>query len=446
MNTALTPLDGRYASRIQDLLPYLSEDALAKHRVIVEIRWLQHICETINKPISKRIDSLLDTTIKDFSSDDAVAIQSIEADVKHDVKAVEIWLGDLLKANGANELVPLVHFGRTSEDINNLSYALMIKTARDEVMVPAMLSIRDQLAQLSDATAEYPMLSRTHGQPATPTTLGKEINVFGYRLTNQISHIASVVVLGKCNGATGTYAADLVAFSDIDWQRVMKEFVETLGLSFNPLTTQIEPHDWIARLCNELSLANTILIDLSRDFWQYISMGYLKQAVVSGEVGSSTMPHKVNPIDFENAEANFGVSSALLRHLAEKLPISRLQRDLSDSSALRSISEALGHQLLALKSLGKGLSKVSGNQQAMLDDLSNEWVVLTEAVQTVMRKHGITDAYDQMKALSRGKELDHTTIRAIITALNIPQDDKKRLLALTPELYIGDAVILAGLR
>jgi len=348
-----------------------------------------------------------------------------------------------LEAENAAELIPYVHFGRTSEDINNLAYAFMIKGARQAVLLPAINEIIDRLTQLATKEKDSVMMSRTHGQPATPTTLGKEIAVFAARLKEQVVNISNVAIKAKCSGATGTYAADHIAYPDIDWPTAMKQFVESLGLVFNPLTTQIEPHDWNARLNNELALANTICIDLSRDFWQYISLGSIKQKVIAGEVGSSTMPHKVNPIDFENAEANFGLANALLNHLSLKLPISRLQRDLSDSSAQRAYSEAFGHMLLGLKSLSKGLSKVEGNRDSMKAELDEEWALLTEAIQTVMRKNGIADAYNQMKSLSRGKKITKETVQDFIKDLNIHEGDKARLLTLTPSKYVGYAKKLA---
>ncbi len=443
MKTALTPLDGRYYARIEKLVPYLSEDALIKYRVHVEIEWLIALCGILLKPFTKKQIQALRLIIVDFDADTADEIREIESTVNHDVKAVEIWLGKVLTSLGLETYVSLVHFGRTSEDINNLAYALMLKDARQHVLIPALNEITSSLQDHVGLTKSMPMLAKTHGQPATPTTLGKELAVFYSRITMQIELIHKVTIYGKFNGATGTYAADFVAYPDIGWPRQMSLFVKNLGLDFNPLTTQIEPHDWIARLCNELSLSGTIMIDLSRDCWQYISLGYLTQRVVAGEVGSSTMPHKVNPIDFENAEANFGVANALLRHLSEKLPISRLQRDLSDSSALRSLSEALGHYLLALGSLKKGLSKVTGNEVRMRQDLKYEWAVLTEAIQTILRKNGVVDAYDQMKKLSRGKEINEKDIHELIATLDIDPEDKKRLLALTPSTYIGLAATLA---
>ena len=443
MNIPLTPLDGRYYSKIEPLVAYLSESALIKHRVLVEVAWLKYLCGLISKPISDEISSNLDKLVSGFSESDCEEVREIEKTVNHDVKAVEMFINGKLTSWGQESLIPFVHFGRTSEDINNVAYALMLKGARDNVLLPALRKLASNLGEMAKSSADKPMLSRTHGQPATPTTFGKEVAVFAHRMGTQLDNTASVPVLAKFNGATGTFGADEVAYPEIDWQDTMKVFIETLGLEYNPLTTQIESHDWIARLNNEFALSGTIATDLCRDFWQYISVGYLKQTIKSGEVGSSTMPHKVNPIDFENAEANFGIANALLRHLSEKLPISRLQRDLSDSSALRSLSTAYGHYYLALQSLAKGLSKVYADSEQMLKELDNEWALLTEAVQTIMRKNGIPDAYNQMKDLSRGKPLDKETLHAFIQGLDIDDKDKQALLDLTPQTYIGLASNLA---
>jgi len=443
MGINLTPLDGRYYEKIKDLVPYLSEYALIKHRILIEVEWLKKFMSVTGKPLENSIINQLDKLTADFNEKDMLAIKKIENEVNHDVKAVEIWICQFLKSASYDSLVPFVHFGRTSEDINNLAYGVMLKGARDSVLLPGLKNVQKKLSKLSSKESESVMISRTHGQAATTTTLGKELAVFSARLSNQLGRIQEVTVLGKFNGATGTYAADLAAYPNIDWPKQMQEFVESLGLVFNPLTTQIEPHDWIARLNNEQALANTICIDLARDCWQYISDGYMTQKVINGEVGSSTMPHKVNPIDFENAEANFGVANALLNHLSAKLPISRLQRDLSDSSALRSLSEAYGHTLVAIKSLERGLSKIKGNPAKMKADLDNQWALLTEAIQTVMRKNGIDDAYNQMKSLSRGKRITKVDIHTFIKFLKIDKDDKKRLLNLTPSTYIGLAKTLS---
>ena len=443
MNVPLTPLDGRYKSKIEPLVAFLSESALIKHRLFVEIAWLKYLCEQIRKPIDGEITAKLDDLIINFSETNCTEVREIEKSISHDVKAVEIWISDRLKDWNQESLIPFVHFSRTSEDINNVAYALMLKDARDNVLLPKLAEVCAVLEKMATECANMPMLSHTHGQPASPTTFGKEIAVFAHRLSVQIEYITSTKIQAKFNGATGTFGADVVAYPEIDWPMLMKSFVETLGLDYNPLTTQIESHDWIARLNNEIALSGTIAIDLCRDFWAYISLGYLKQTVAKGQVGSSTMPHKVNPIDFENAESNFGLANALLRHLSEKLPISRLQRDLSDSSALRSLSTAYGHFYLALQSLERGLSKVYADPGQMTADLVNEWAVLTEAVQTIMRKNGIPDAYNQMKDLSRGKPLDKETLHAFIQGLDIDDKDKQVLLDLTPQTYIGLASNLA---
>ncbi len=436
---ALTPLDGRYYDRVKELVPYFSENALIKYRVKVELSWLSYITDIVGKPFDEEKRSAVKIIMDLFSNKDVEEIKKIEAETNHDVKAVELWIKNKLEGAGvSSDVQAYIHFGRTSEDINNLSYALMLKDARDEVIVPELHKITSRLHELSLQEERSVMMSHTHGQPATPTTLGKEVAVFERRVNMQIENIASLVIFGKCNGATGTYAADTIAYPEIDWPREMENFVESLGLVYNPLTTQIDSHDWLARLNNDLSLTGTILIGLSRDFWQYISMGYLTQKIVAGEVGSSTMPHKVNPIDFENAEANFGIANALFDHLSSKLPISRLQRDLSDSSAMRSLSEAYGHLLLALKSLQKGLTKVSGNPKKMEAELDDQWALLTEAVQTVMRKNGIVDAYDQMKSISRGKTITKDDLHKFINTLEINASEKQRLLELTPSTYIGN--------
>jgi adenylosuccinate lyase len=446
MDTPLTPLDGRYYNRIKELVPFLSEDALIKYRLRVEIAWLKKIVAIARGTFDPTIATKLDAWVDSFNQENAAEIRQIESEINHDVKAVELWIAKKLREENLAELVPYVHFARTSEDINNIAYALMIRDARDQIIVPALSSITSRLKLLAEAEKDSVMLARTHGQPATPTTLGKELTVFHARLETQLDYIACALIFAKCSGATGTYAADLIAFPEVDWLTEMRQFVEGFGLEFSPITTQIESHDWLARLCNEMNLAATILIGLSRDCWQYISVGYLVQSVAANEVGSSTMPHKVNPIDFENAEANFGLANALLRHMSEKLPISRLQRDLSDSSTQRALSEVFGHYLLALKSLSKGLSKVSGNRIVMKADLEKEWAIITEAIQTIMRKNGIMDAYDQMKHIARGKEISQEDIRVFVKKLDINAEDKQRLLALEPQSYIGLAADLTILQ
>ncbi|MDO8265962.1 MAG: adenylosuccinate lyase [Candidatus Saccharibacteria bacterium] len=442
MKVPLTPLDGRYYDRITELTNYLSENALIKYRVFVEIEWLKYLLNIVNKTASNELHTALDKLFESFTDDSCEEIRNIEAKTKHDVKAVEIWIGNKLKDAGHVYTVPYIHFGRTSDDINNVAYALMLRDARKDIVTPNLNKLVESLNVMGNKYSGFAMLARTHGQPATPTTFGKEMAVFGSRLTRQIINIENVEILAKFSGATGTYAADVVAYPDVNWPEVMNDFISSLDLVYNPITTQIEPHDWIARLNNELSLSGTILTDLCRDMWQYISVGYVKQIAVAGEVGSSTMPHKVNPIDFENAESNFGIANALFNHLSAKLPISRLQRDLSDSSALRSLSEAYGHYLLALKSLQKGLSKIEADPNKMLDDLKDQWELLTEAIQTVMRKNDISDAYDQMKQLARDKTISKEQLHDFINNLEIDNNDKQRLLELSPENYLGLSKIL----
>lgn len=437
MYIPLTPLDGRYSKKVSVLTPYLSEFGFFKYRLLVEAQWLVFLCSILGKELDGKTTKLLADWAQNFSADDYQQIKSIEDQTNHDVKAIEIWLGQKLTSAGNSELVSLVHFGRTSEDINSLAYSLMLRDCRQEVLLPMLNNLLASLKTHANAAKSMPMLARTHGQPASPSTLGKEFKVFELRLQTQIKHLLDVKLYAKFSGATGTYAADALAYPNIDWPKQMQSFVSTFNVEFNPVTTQIEPHDYIARLCNETQLLGTILTDLSRDIWQYISFGYLSQKVVANEVGSSTMPHKVNPINFENAEANFGIAGALLRHLAEKLPISRLQRDLSDSSALRNVSEAFGHFVVALDSLQTGLAKISPNQTTMLADLDQHWPVLTEAIQTILRKNGHIDAYEQIKKLSRGASLDHAAISDIISKLDIPEADKKLLQNLAPAKYIG---------
>lgn len=433
----LTPLDGRYAEKVAELTDYLSEDALIKYRVQVEIEWLKKLGSVVGFQ-AENLNIVCDES-------GVSGVKAFEAELKHDVKAVEVWIGQRLKANGRDDLVPFVHFGRTSEDINSLAYALMLRDALEKCIGPLFVEVLNKLNDLANESRSMAMVARTHGQLASPTTFGKEVAVFVHRLKRQIDHIQHQKIYAKFSGATGTLAADKIAYPEIDWNKTMAEFIEQFGIMYNPVTTQIEPHDWIARLSNELALANTILIDLCRDFWQYISLGYINQKTIDNEVGSSTMPHKVNPIDFENAEANFGISNALLRHFAEKLPISRMQRDLSDSSVMRAHSEAYGHMLIALKSIKAGLAKIAPNPDAMSADLRDRWELLTEPIQTVMRKNGISDAYDQMKALSRGKSITAEDLHSFISALAISDEDKSVLLNLTPESYIGYSEMLSTL-
>jgi adenylosuccinate lyase len=441
---ALSPLDGRYSRGADSLRAYFSEQALIRYRTRIELEWLQALAA------DKAIEELkgfpakaLAALVKQFSDADAERIKDIEAETNHDVKAIEYWLKAKLGSDADARALEFVHFACTSEDINNLSYALMIAESREKVMLPKLDEVVEALRALARKHAALPMLSRTHGQPATPTTLGKEMANFAHRLARARARIAAVSVLGKINGAVGNYNAHMTAYPDFDWERFCKRFVERLGLEFNPYTTQIEPHDWLAELLDAYARANSILLDLDRDLWGYISLGYFRQKVKAGEVGSSTMPHKVNPIDFENSEGNIGIANALLRHLADKLPVSRWQRDLSDSTAQRNIGTALGHTLLAYTACLRGLAKLEVDAARLEADLEQNWEVLAEAVQQVMRRHGVPDAYEKLKAMSRGKRLEREALAEFVKSLPIPAEAKKRLLALTPATYTGLAAELA---
>ena len=445
---ALSPLDGRYAKAVDPLRAYFSEQALIAYRIRIELQWLQALAaeRAIRelKPFSPRTLGAFRRLLKDFSERDAEHVKNIEAETNHDVKAIEYWLRSKLGANKeAQAALAFVHFACTSEDINNLSYAVMLRESRDNVMLPRLDRLVDALRVLARKHASVAMLARTHGQPATPTTLGKEMANFAHRLARARERIAAVPVLGKVNGAVGNYNAHLVAYPDFDWQRFARRFVEGLGLEFNAYTTQIEPHDWTAELLDAYARANSVLLDLDRDLWGYISLGYFAQKAKAGEVGSSTMPHKVNPIDFENSEGNIGIANALLRHLSEKLPVSRWQRDLSDSTAQRNIGAALGHTLLAYAAAERGLGKLQVDARRLADDLDGNWEVLAEAVQQVMRRHGVADAYEKLKAISRGKRLERRALAQFVKSLPIPPEAKKRLLALTPARYTGLAAELA---
>jgi adenylosuccinate lyase len=445
---ALSPLDGRYSRSADPLRAYFSEQALIRYRTRIELEWLQALAaeRAIKelKPFAKRTDSEFSRLVKDFSDRDAEHIKNIEAETNHDVKAIEYWLKSKLAKNAeAQRALEFVHFACTSEDINNLAYALMIAESRAKVMLPKLDELITALRMLARKHAALPMLSRTHGQAATPTTLGKEIANFAHRLARARSRIAAVAVMGKINGAVGNYNAHVTAYPGFDWEKFCKRFVERLGLEFNAYTTQIEPHDWLAELLDAYARANSVLLDLDRDLWGYISLGYFRQKVKAGEVGSSTMPHKVNPIDFENSEGNVGIANALLRHLAEKLPVSRWQRDLSDSTAQRNVGTALGHTLLAYSACLRGLAKLEADPARLAVDLEANWEVLAEAVQQVMRRHGVADAYDKLKAISRGKRLKRRALADFVKKLPIPPEEKKRLLALTPAKYTGLAAELA---
>ena len=445
---ALSPLDGRYARTADPLRAFFSEQALIRYRIKVELAWLEALAAERSikeiKPFSPATRKAFASLEKNFSERDAEHIKNIEAQTNHDVKAIEYWLRSKLGKNAqAGKALEFIHFACTSEDINNLSYALMMAGSREKVMLPRLDELVAALRALAKRHAGLAMLSRTHGQPATPTTLGKEMANFAHRLERARGRIAKVPVLGKANGAVGNYNAHLIAYPEVDWERFSRRFVERLGLESNPYTTQIDPHDWLAELLDAYAHANSVLLDLDRDLWGYISLGYFRQKAKKGEVGSSTMPHKVNPIDFENSEGNVGVANALLRHLADKLPVSRWQRDLSDSTAQRNIGAALGHTLLAYASCLRGLGKLEADPRRLAADLDAAWEVLAEAVQQVMRRHGVADAYDKLKAVSRGKRLDRKQLAAFVKSLPIPAEAKKRLLALTPSKYTGLAEELA---
>lgn len=445
---AISPLDGRYHAKLERLRPLVSEFGLIRYRVAVEVRWLEALADAPGIPevptLSANARAHLEALLSDFSPKDAAAIRTIEARTNHDVKAVEYWIKERLA--GEPELaarLEFVHFACTSEDINNLAYASMLRDVRDSVLLPEIDRLIDALRQLAGATADQPMLSRTHGQPATPTTLGKEIANVGARMLRQRARLADVEILGKANGAVGSYAAHRVGYPEVDWEDHTRRFVESLGLVWNPMTTQIEPHDWIAELFHALMRFDTILLDFTRDVWSYISIGYFKQRVAEGEVGSSTMPHKVNPIDFENAEGNLGIANAVLGHLAEKLPVSRWQRDLSDSTALRNVGVGVGHALLAIQSTLRGLDKLAVDAARIDADLAATVEVLAEAVQTVMRRHGVEAPYEKLKALTRGEAITSEALARFVEGLEIPEADRSALLELTPARYVGLAAELA---
>ena len=447
--TTLSPLDGRYASKLDALRPLFSEFGLIHHRVIIEVDWLKALA---NEPAIAEIAAFsastiaeLDELAQEFSEANANCIKTIERNTNHDVKAVEYFLREHFAANPEiSRAAEFIHFACTSEDINNLSHALMLKAARTQVLLPTLHTLIDRLDALAKQHAELPMLSRTHGQPATPTTLGKEIANVVHRLQRQVAQLAAIRISGKINGAVGNYNAHLAAYPDVDWENFARRFVTRLGLDFNAYTTQIEPHDYMAELFDAMSRINTILIDLDRDIWGYISLGYFKQRLKAGEVGSSTMPHKVNPIDFENAEGNLGVANAMLRHLAEKLPISRWQRDLTDSTVLRNMGVALGYALLGWDSCLRGLDKLEANPDKLAQDLDHNWEVLAEPIQTVMRRYQVSNAYEKLKELTRGKSgMTREHLHNFINGLSIPEHERERLLMMTPASYIGLAATLA---
>jgi len=442
--TAISPVDGRYGQKTSDLRPLFSEYGLIKHRVLVEVRWLQALSQ--NSAIAEvpvfddTANTLLNNIVDQFSVEDAARIKTIESTTNHDVKAVEYFLKEKITGNESLQAVSeFFHFACTSEDINNLSYALMLKTCRNTVMLPAMDEIISTLKSMAHELSDQPMLSRTHGQTASPTTVGKEIANVCYRLQQQQSQVAAVVMLGKINGAVGNFNAHYCAYPEIDWPQFAGDFIESIGLQMNPYTIQIEPHDYMAELFDANSRFNTILIDLCRDLWSYISLAYFKQKTVKGEIGSSTMPHKVNPIDFENAEGNLGIANALFSHLSTKLPISRWQRDLTDSTVLRTLGVAFAHNMIAYQSLMKGLSKLEINKEKLESDLNSSWEILAEPIQTVMRRYGIENPYEKLKELTRGRDISSEDLHKLINSLELPTDVRDRLLLLTPKNYIGNA-------
>jgi adenylosuccinate lyase len=446
---ALSPLDGRYASRLNPLRPLLSEAGFMHRRVQVEVAWLIGLSDlgmAELPPFSQAARMTLQGWVDGFSLDDAARIKAIEAVTNHDVKAVEYFLKEKAAGSGSEELLKateFIHFCCTSEDINNTSHALMLREAREQVLRPAIQALIDKLAQMIEATADQPMLSRTHGQTASPTTLGKELANVRARLRGARDKFLAVTPLAKMNGAVGNYNAHMAAAPEVDWPAFSKQVVEGLGLTFNPMTIQIEPHDWIAEYCDALARINTILIDYCRDTWGYVSLGYFNQKLKAGEVGSSTMPHKVNPIDFENAEGNLGLANALLRHLSEKLPISRWQRDLTDSTVLRNLGVALGHSLLAFDSCLKGMNKLEVNAARVSEDLENAWEVLAEPIQSVMRRYGLPEPYETLKELTRGRGMNESRISSFVQAVGLPPGPRDEVLKLAPKIYIGKAYQLA---
>ena len=442
--TAVSPVDGRYGSKTEPLRPIFSEYGLIYHRVLVEVRWLQSLADHPQveevPPLSEHARNLLNGIVEKFTLVDAQRVKNIERTTNHDVKAVEYFLKEKITGNAELEAISeFIHFACTSEDINNLSHALMLREGRDNILVPEMNQVINRLRDLAHELAGVPMLSRTHGQPASPTTMGKEIANVVHRLRGQREHVVETTILGKINGAVGNYNAHLSAYPEIDWARHAEKFVESLGLVWNPYTIQIEPHDYMAELFDAIARFNNVLIDFCRDVWGYISLGYFRQKTVAGEVGSSTMPHKVNPIDFENAEGNLGLANAVFAHLAQKLPVSRWQRDLTDSTVLRNMGVGFAYTLIALNSLQRGIGKLEANPERMLEDLDANWEVLAEPIQTVMRRYGIEEPYEKLKALTRGQRIDQAGMQAFIDTLELQEAVKEELKALTPATYIGNA-------
>lgn len=444
---AISPIDGRYANKTSALNDIFSEYGLIAARVLIEVKWLQSLASAPQieelTPFSTTIIAELDKIVSDFSEDDAETIKSIEATTNHDVKAVEYFLKSKLEdIDGLTEAKEFIHFACTSEDINNLSHAVMLEAGK-QTLIPIMQAIIDQLSDFAISWSAQPMLSRTHGQTASPTTVGKEFANVVARLRRQLFQFEKVEILGKINGAVGNYNAHISAYPDVDWASHAQQFVESLGLQWNPYTTQIEPHDYIAELFQCLARFNTILIDFDRDIWAYISRGYFKQKQIAGEIGSSTMPHKVNPIDFENSEGNLGLANAILNHMAEKLPVSRWQRDLTDSTVLRNMGVGFAYSLIAYQSTQKGLGKLELNETVLNDDLDQAWEILAEPLQTIMRRYGVDEPYEKLKALTRGKKVNAESLAEFIQQLDISQEAKTAMLALTPANYIGQAVELA---
>jgi adenylosuccinate lyase len=446
--TALSPLDGRYSGTIEELRPIFSELGLIRHRVLVEVRWLQFLSEHPGipevPPLSTHARNILDALVDNFREPDAQRIKKIEETTRHDVKAIEYFLKEHIVGNQELEAVAeFIHFGCTSEDINNLAYGLMLREARTQALLPLLDDLIQGLRELAHRYAEQPMLSRTHGQPASPTTLGKEMANFAQRLRRQRERIVSQPLLGKMNGAVGNFNAHLAAYPEVDWESAGRDFVVGLGLDWNAYTTQIEPHDYIAELCDTVARCNSVLLDLARDIWGYISLGYFRQRSVADEIGSSTMPHKVNPIDFENAEGNLGLANTLLGHLSSKLPVSRWQRDLSDSTVLRNLGTAIGHCVVAYRSLLRGLTRIEADPQRLEQDLASAWEVLGEAIQTVMRRYGVEKPYETLKDVTRGSAIDAAALQAFVEGLPLPEEARARLRDLTPSGYIGLAAHLA---
>lgn len=443
MITSLSPLDGRYASKVKDLSPYFSEYGLIKYRLIVEISFFMMLSAEPGiaelPPFSNKELKILDKIVDNFDEKEAEKVKKIERVTNHDVKAVEYYIKEKIEKTSLKKHSEFIHFACTSEDINNLSYALMLKGGTEDVLLPAMNELVKTFASLGKKWQKIPMISLTHGQPASPTTVGKELKVFAKRLQRQVDHLKKQTYFGKLNGATGTFGAHLAAYPKVNWMKFSQKFVKNLGLTHNHLTTQVEEHDFQAELFNCIALFNTVLLDMNRDIWMCISRGVFKQKVVAGEVGSSTMPHKVNPIDFENSEGNIGLANAILKHLAEKLPVSRMQRDLTDSTVQRNNGVAFGYSLLSYKSALKGLGKLEINKKAIKQELDNNWALLAEPIQTVMRKHAVPKAYEKLKELTRGKEVNQKTVQEFVKTLKIPKEDKERLLKLSPFTYIGMA-------